>query len=64
MTKKIEQLLSITQVAEILNLSERAVRKEGREGKIPSRRIGPNFVIPEAELNSLRGEQLGFPFDG
>ena len=50
---------SAEQVAELLGLHVRTVRRLIREGKVPATRIGKQYRIPAAELERLTSSESG-----
>jgi len=47
---RLEPLLTIKQVAELLQVNQRTVKRYIAEGTIPGRRIGGNIRFPESEI--------------
>ena len=48
--EKYPPMLSVAQVAEILNVNKHTVRKQAKIGKIPSLRVGKVIRIPKDRL--------------
>lgn len=54
-----KELLSTTQVAQILRISRIAVLKKIYKGQIKAEKIGRNFVIPKSEVLHALGLIIG-----
>ena len=50
---KQNDMLSTTELANILNISRIAVYKKIKSGQIPATRVGRNFVINKGELDGI-----------
>ncbi|MBD3282468.1 MAG: helix-turn-helix domain-containing protein [Candidatus Portnoybacteria bacterium] len=50
---KINEILTTKEAAELLGLSDRHVRRLIKEGLIPAKKVGPNFVIEASQLNPI-----------
>jgi len=55
----VERLYRVSEVAKMLNVSNVAVRKWIRSGKLRAKRVGKLWMIPESELKSFLGEKTG-----
>jgi len=56
-----EQLYSVEQVAERLGLHVRTVRNYVRDGKLPAVRIGKQYRITQADLETFTGSPVAAP---
>lgn len=57
-------LLSIPEVAEILNVSIPTVKRWLSQGVIPYRKLGGRTLIPQAEVDRIVAEGLTVPTSG
>lgn len=55
---KNQELLSTSQVAEMLNISRIAVFKKIKNGKLKAFKIGRNYAIPKSELGDIFETEL------
>jgi excisionase family DNA binding protein len=58
MTKK-SDYITIPELAKILGLSRIAIFKRVKKGAIKAVKIGRNYAIPRAYINSILGKTLG-----
>jgi excisionase family DNA binding protein len=52
---KTEEVLTVKEVSELLKTSERTVQYWCKNGKIKAMRIGKKWLIPESEIEKMRG---------
>lgn len=55
MNYKEKPYYSITEVAKILGISSVAVRKKVATGKLKAQKVGRNYIVLKADLDSLTG---------
>lgn len=52
------QYLSVSQLAQILNISRVAVLKKINKGQIEATKVGRNFIIPKDQLGEILSDAL------
>jgi excisionase family DNA binding protein len=57
----LSKIISTKNAAEMLNISERYVRRLIVEEKLPAERVGRSWIIQEADLHKLKRKPPGRP---